>query len=359
MKLSQSIVLRFKYNGSVTLVNVSLVHGLTWWWVAKEVLRLYLLSLEVEDRKRHRKYVRISRILSPDRENIDLSQRILYYDVKRLASGIFELHTEGPWSILNDSHLHHVSAFLSSTKDLNSLMRVSKRFHLLFSSDEVWRKIPFAWSPWQGKGKHGNESQDWQKIHEDSGLLIATLYRLRWIAHNTSRLKLYYGSIPAEVEVGFVQSLFSPRVAKLQLRRTVTVLGHTGAQFGTKHFMRKLHYLVPESATSFHSTRACRPLLEKGMLLDVEPSPIDSRSRNLPCDPGTRVEGSSTDPGFVFRRIGDTRLTFLSMDFDTNRAHWEVPYDHFYRVTNQVCCRRWIYCAFCVLIHACVTNFSS
>ena len=338
MKLSQSIVLKFKYNGSVTLVNVSLVHGLTWWWVAKEVLRLYLLSLEIEDRKRHRKNVRISRILSPDRENIDLSQRILYYDVKRLASGIFELHTEGPWSILNDSHLHYVSAFLSSTKDLNSLMRVSKRFLLLFSSDDVWRKIPFAWSPWQGKGKHGDESQDWQKIHEDSGLLIATIYRLRWIAHSTSRLKLYYGSIPAEVEVGFVRSWFFPRVANPQFRRTVTVLGHTGAQFGTKHFMRKLHYLVPESATSFHSTRACRPLLENGMLLDVEPSPIDSRSRNLPCDPGTRVEGSSTDPGFVFRRIGDTRLTFLSMDFDTNSARWEVPYYHFYRITNQVRC---------------------
>lgn len=336
MKLTESIVLRFKYNGSVTSVNVSLVHGLTWWWVAKEVLRLYLLSLETEVRKRQRKIIRISRILSPDKESLDLAQRILYYDVKRLANGIFELHTEGPWSILNDFQLLYVSGFIGLAKDLNSLIRVSKRFQLVFSSNEVWKNVPFAWSAWQGQGKCGKEAQDWEKVHEHSGIFIVTLYRLRWIAHNTSRLKLYYGSVPEEINVGFVRSLFAQHAVRPQLHRTITVIGQSGASLSTKLFMRKLHYLVPESATSFHNARACKPLLDTGMLIDVEPSPIDSRSRNLPRDPGTRIECSSTDQWFTYRRLGDARLTFLSMEFDLKHGPLNVPCDHFYRLTNQV-----------------------
>ena len=117
---------------------------------------------------------------------------------------------------------------------------------------------------------------------------------------------------------------------------TITVLGAKNARYNTKVFMRKMHYLVPESATQFHTHPECKPLLDCGILYDVEPSPIDCRSRNLLCDPGTRVEGSKNNHDFLYRRIGDLRLTFLGLDVVANRARVQVPFDEYFALTPKV-----------------------
>jgi hypothetical protein len=51
--------------------------------------------------------------------------------------------------------------------------------------------------------------------------------------------------------------------------------------------MSKLHYVVPESATSYHfRSKDCVPLLHNSRLTHTEPSPTDSRSRRHLNDPG-------------------------------------------------------------------------
>lgn len=121
--------------------------------------------------------------------------------------------------------------------------------------------------------------------------------------------------------------------------------------------MQQLHYLIPSTATAFHllspgypikhhlsanndscisalTRNKCAPLLPEAVLVDVEPSPQGSRSRSHSVDPGTRVEQiiASPAPSSVdnlygldqstknsahcntirYRRIGDSRLTFLN-----------------------------------------------
>lgn len=114
----------------------------------------------------------------------------------------------------------------------------------------------------------------------------------------------------------------------------------------SKTLMKKLHYLIPTSATNYHFTNdrnsltsdyytsndyllpsidgIIRPLFfPYSQLIDFESSPKDSRGRrHFTDDPCTRVEkirflfavqGKSE---FVYRRIGDRRLTFLEYDYD-------------------------------------------
>lgn len=89
----------------------------------------------------------------------------------------------------------------------------------------------------------------------------------------------------------------------------VLVLGSTAAQ----KLMKQLHFMVPESALAYHYHANCKPLLMGGQLVDVEPSPASSKARNLPKDPGTRLE-TNRHGDVLLRRIGDPRLTFCQMD---------------------------------------------
>lgn len=56
-------------------------------------------------------------------------------------------------------------------------------------------------SSWYGSGYMGSEKDMWEKIRDDSGLPVISVYRLRYMAHNTSRVRLFYGSLrPPELK---------------------------------------------------------------------------------------------------------------------------------------------------------------
>ena len=95
----------------------------------------------------------------------------------------------------------------------------------------------------------------------------------------------------------------------LQPQKTIMILG-LDQQNIAQRFLQQLHFIIPSSATSFHFSPLCQPILPKGKLLDVESSPCQSRSRYTGRDAGTRLECSS-DYKFQYRRIGDLRLSFL------------------------------------------------
>lgn len=128
-------------------------------------------------------------------------------------------------------------------------------------------------------------------------------------------MKLFYGSL---------NPILTPVVPKNEslngIKKVIIIMGSNGNNI-TKRIMKQLHYLIPESATIFHHSSKCKPLLKSGILLDVSPSPVNSRSRNIYPDPGTRVE-SDHSYVFNFQRIGDQRLTFLQVDY----------YDDSYRI---------------------------
>lgn len=333
MSLANTIVLKFKYCGSVVLVRVSLIHGLTWMWVAKEVLRLHLLSLDTRARDTIRK-VRIAGIIAPNNEKLDPDRRILYYDVKSMMGQMFFLHTEGPFAELTTRQMLHVFSYLDSATAANSLLRTCKRLHKLFASDEVWSKIAFTFCDWCGVGTTGIEDSCWEKARDDAGLTILSIYRLRWMSHHASKLKLFYGATKME-EVISLRAILGITVRTLP--QSIVVVGDTDGSCTTHTTMRLLHYVVPESATRYHLSRECKPYLPEAMLLDIEPSPANSRSRNLSRDPGTLVEGSMVDTMFKYRRVGDPRLTFLGVDVCTaTKYRHEMNYPLYYALTATV-----------------------
>lgn len=241
------------------------------------------------------------------------------------------LVAEGPWFLLNDTQLKYIHSFLCNIKDTNALIRVSKRFRKLFIADDVWQHIPLQYCKWIGRGVSGTDECIWRQIQDDAGLALIHGHRMRWMSHNTSRLKLYYGGL----ELSVLERWFG----RTHPARTVLVLGAAQTHGGslTQHFLAKMHYLVPESATAFHLARpSAKPLLAQGLLVDIEPSPRDSRSRNHALDPGTLVEASTTDPTFVYRRVGDTRLTFIGVDLPTRSLRRDLDYSSYYELTSQV-----------------------
>jgi hypothetical protein len=75
-----------------------------------------------------------------------------------------------------------------------------------------------------------------------------------------------------------------------------------------------LHFIVPTTATRYHLDKHFKPLLPNGRILAREDSPCGSRTRNSgSVDPGTIFE-CSEDLNMFFRRIGDSRLTFIQFD---------------------------------------------
>jgi hypothetical protein len=243
----------------------------------------------------------------------------------------FVLVAEGPWYMLNDQQLLHVHSFLCTAGSTNSLMRISKRFRKLFMSDDAWRSVAFPQAGWAGEGNAGSDEEIWRTIQEDSGLDIIHSYRLRWMSHSTSRLRIFYG--------GLDTNLFARWFAPTQCTRTVLVLAsNTAPRSLTQAFFARLHYLVPESATGYHLRgTTVPPLLSHGTLIDIEPSPRDSRSRNHTLDPGTLVEASITNPTFTYRRLGDQRLVFVGVDLPVHNPRCR-PFDYtsYFELTAKV-----------------------
>ena len=316
--------MRVRYKNKTVVVRVSLIDGVKWKWVVDEALRLFKASIVMG--KLH-----ASAILSPTHEVLDLDQRILYYDVISMIQhpGEFLLIAEGPLLKLEDKFLLRVHSYLRTIGDTHALLCVSRRFRKIFTRDDVWRHIHFQVCAWLGIGDAGSEQAIWKKIQDDAGIGQLYSYRLRWMSHNTSRLKLYYGSIKPSF-LSYLASTMSSTP-----NRTVLVLGQNETS-RIKSFMSRLHFLIPESATQFHNSWRYTPILKPGFLTEVEPSPRNSRSRNHQMDPGTLLECSCNNTSFTYRRIGDHRLTFIGMNPPARKDLPLFDYFSYYELTKKV-----------------------
>ncbi len=95
----------------------------------------------------------------------------------------------GRINTLQDELLVSVFGFIPSVgrSDMNSLLRVSKRFNALASSDVLWSKssqlngnsYTSHWldTMWLGQGKDGYEEVEWNKTREEAGLPIMNMLK--------------------------------------------------------------------------------------------------------------------------------------------------------------------------------------
>ncbi len=153
------------------------------------------------------------------------------------------------------------------------------------------------------------------------------LFRVRWMSHNTSRLKIFYGTLSHKSHATQSESMlgmFLPSTNSV-VKRKIVVLGHSGRDSTRQShkLVQQLHYVVPESATAYHLSSKCRPLQKGFVLTDVEASPITSRSRNITLDPGTRIETHLTHNLLKCRRVGDERLTFVEFEYARDRFRYK------------------------------------
>lgn len=73
-------------------------------------------------------------------------------------------------------------------RDINHLLRVSKRFYSLASSDSLWISIlggvngvqicnHWLSTVWLGSGRDGDEASEWLKMREDAGLPLMNMFK--------------------------------------------------------------------------------------------------------------------------------------------------------------------------------------
>jgi len=195
----------------------------------------------------------------------------------------------------------YICKFLELKNDVFSLILINKEFKALFTSNIIWENINYKYL-FSGRGLYGDEYFEWNVIRVDTGISIMNMNKLQWMAHNTSRLKLFYGSLDDRHHLdskhgryrssilGYLLNGSSSTPLKYdnRINKFFVIINCTDQTIFNKTFMSKLHYIVPESATSFHfKTKDCVPLLENSRLTHTEPSPADSRSRRHLNDPGT------------------------------------------------------------------------
>lgn len=312
--MNKTVTIKIKYlDQRYTVLQVPITTpGLTWSWVAKEAFRLISLSMDYDTRKKFFK-LQIKSILSPQYEYLDLSKRILHYDIYKINSQhIYTLIMSGNLDKLMNNHklMIYICSFLELKRDVLSLILINKAFKALFTSDIIWENINYKYL-FSGKGLYGNEYFEWNVIRVESGISIMNMNKLQWMAHNTSRLKLFYGSLDDQHHTSSSSytsrntrsssySIFdylfnnnnfnhdpSPKYNN-HINKFYIIINCTDQTIFNKTFMSKLHYVVPESATSYHfrSREDCVPLLYNSRLTHTEPSPPDSRSRRHLHDPG-------------------------------------------------------------------------
>ncbi len=91
----------------------------------------------------------------------------------------------GPINNFDDSLVVNIFSFIPNfgRKELNFLLRTSKRINNLASSDWFWSLINLSdsqkWinSVWYGESREGTESDEWNRIREDSGLPIMNMLK--------------------------------------------------------------------------------------------------------------------------------------------------------------------------------------
>lgn len=84
----------------------------------------------------------------------------------------------GPIYLLTERLMQgQLGGYLGNAKDLNALMRINVAFRRLFSSDDVWKDVPFPRKVWLGVGSQGSESELWDKVRRQQGISVACCHR--------------------------------------------------------------------------------------------------------------------------------------------------------------------------------------
>jgi hypothetical protein len=92
----------------------------------------------------------------------------------------------GRINTLEDKTLITLFTFIPNVgrKDINHLLRVSKRFNVLTASDYLWSQLSeqsghehWVGSVWVGEGKEGCEESEWQRMKDDAGLPLMNMFK--------------------------------------------------------------------------------------------------------------------------------------------------------------------------------------
>ena len=293
-------------------------------------------------------------LVSWDMKELDLSQ-IISSDFCRKYSKL-KLIFQGPINNLSEQTLLYISSFcVGFIKDLSILLRVNHRFHALFASDRVWQFAKLQ-TPYLGRSLVGHDDEEWTAYRDTFGLPWFNTFRIRWISHHISRLKLVYGTLnetnsihnnnhetitctplltlpKANSFLCGTQDDFSDIRAERVHPYLIPVIGVVKTinlqQSFAQLVIRQLYHLVPQSVAEYHLQRAFEeyPPLLKGAALILPESPLRIlRASAIGPTSGGGVSGRAPLGGIMresftaagkrrlLRYVGDPRMTFAQFD---------------------------------------------
>lgn len=286
-------------------------------------------------------------LLTLDMKELSMSQ-IVTLDFCRKHSKL-KLIFQGPMNNLPDQNLLKIG-FLAGRfiKDFSILLRVNKRFHALFGSDQVWQYAKLQ-TPYLGRSLVGHDDEEWSAYRDTFGLPWFNTLRIRWISHHVSRLKIVYGAINDTNSINNdtvtctlpktnsflcgANDDFSDIRAERMNPYVIPIIGVVKTinlqQSFAQLVIRQLYHLVPYSVAEYHLHRTFEeyPPLLKGAAIILPESPLRIlRASVIGSGGGGGVSGRPPLGGIMresftaagkrrlLRYVGDPRMTFAQFD---------------------------------------------
>mmetsp|Transcript_194 Transcript_194/g.265 ORF Transcript_194/g.265 Transcript_194/m.265 type:complete len:362 (+) Transcript_194:3-1088(+) len=183
--------------------------------------------------------------------------------------------------------------------------------------------------------------------------------RLRWLSHHSSRLRIFFGSIPLTTStvneitstmftklshyLG-LKSVHSTHFNQVNMAKKLLILGIEGDPF-SKHVIDRIYSLLPTSARIYKLGDHYKPLFPTSVLTSIEipaykPS-NDNRRNTIEIQvhdhikqqvlEGVRkeIDKQFNSPPFVFKCIGDDRLTIVHIDNPKNKPKTALEFFHY------------------------------
>lgn len=165
--------LRTNCLGNIYKIAVQLDESPTWGWLASEAIRLSLIQLETKSSLSLIDLFSSYRLLTVSAlyfGSFSLGDEITQDLISKLGSSTIYIIVEGPLSSLSENLLSSISQFNSNkARDIAKLCLLSRRFRLIFQSDEIWKDIDLKFK-WSGGGVDGTEQEEWNAYRIESGL---------------------------------------------------------------------------------------------------------------------------------------------------------------------------------------------
>ena len=162
------------YKSTIYKFSLSVDQNISWIMIANYAFSKHLSILSPAQYLKEKSLTVHS--LAPERNKynrLDLQQPIRFSSLSSyLFPTTFRLEMEGPINLFEKKILANIiQLYLLNSKQLNTLMKVSKEFNKLFSSDVLWTALNFtSFTPWLGYGSQGTDDQIWRKYQHQKGL---------------------------------------------------------------------------------------------------------------------------------------------------------------------------------------------